>query len=105
MPFSMIHLSCPSVYDCTSELASEGTAGDTVSAKGTPVFCPSSPWQTMQYDVKSCLPSAMFSGSAPTGFLSFLPPTVTWCLAQLTTTVSTLGGVFARQPASKVVIN
>ena len=28
--------------------ANEGSGGDMLSAKGTPVFCPSSPWQAMQ---------------------------------------------------------
>jgi hypothetical protein len=45
---TMIHFSCPSVYSCTRLEARLATAGDILSANGTPVFWPSKPWHTWQ---------------------------------------------------------
>src|SRR5262249_19676930 len=91
---------CPSVYFWTDAEFRGGTGGDMRSANGTPVFCPSSPWQTTQYCEKFFCPAWMFPSVAGKGFTSFLPPTLIVRLNPCATAVSTRPGWWTWQPAN-----
>ena len=62
------------------------------------MFWPSSPCSRKNI----CLLSSMFPAIAGTGFKSFLPPTVMWCLVQSTAFVSADEGGVARHASSVI---